>query len=163
MAMAYRHAYVANLAYSAKPAQAVKALAEGESYPGPSLFICYCPCIEHGIDMSNTEEQVKAAVNSCYWPVFRYDPRRIAQGLNPLQLDSKDPKISFRDFAMGQNRFRRLKREYPEEFEAVMADAERVVRQRWLFYKQLASMDYSEFVQKVADEVAAHGTADYRP
>jgi len=150
-AMSYQTVYVAALAYSANPAQAVRAMLEGERYHGAALFICYSPCIEHGIDMSVTQHHAKAAVESGYWPLFRYDPRRIEKGENPLQMDSRTPSISFRDYALGQNRFRRLSREYPDAFEGVMADAEEAVRRRYLFYKQLAAMDYSEFKAKVAE------------
>ena len=161
-AMSYQSVYVAALAYSANAGQAVKALVEGESYPGPALFICYCPCIEHGIDMGNTQAQAKAAVDSGYWPLYRYDPRRIDQGLNPLQLDSREPKITFRDYAMGQNRFRRLEREHPGEFPKVMEDAEIAVKRHWLLYKQLAGLDYTEFARKVDDLTKHAANSDYR-
>jgi len=144
-AMSYRHAYVASLNLGASPAQAVRAFTEGEQYPGPALFVCFAPCIAHGIDMSDTQGQSKAATDSGYWINYRFDPRLMAEGKNPLQIDSGKRKISFREFAEGQNRFRRLKREYPDEYEGVMADGERVVNQRYLFYQQLAAMDFSEF------------------
>jgi pyruvate-ferredoxin/flavodoxin oxidoreductase len=150
-AMSYRSVYVATLAYSANPAQAVRAMLEAERYPGASLLVCYAPCIEHGIDMSVTQHHAKAAVDSGYWPLYRYDPRRIDQGENPLVMDSKNPSLSFREYAMGQNRFRRLSREYPAVFESVMTEAEKAVKQRFLFYKQLAGLDYSEFAEKVAE------------
>jgi pyruvate-ferredoxin/flavodoxin oxidoreductase len=149
-AMSYRHAYVAALNLGGSPAQAVKAFVEGEQYPGPALFICFAPCIAHGIDMSNTLEQSKAAQDSGYWINFRFDPRLMAEGKNPLQIDSKERKISFRQFAEGQNRFRRLQREYPDEYEGVMADAERVVNQRYLYYQQLAAMDFTGFSGEMA-------------
>jgi len=148
-AMSYRHAYVAALNLGASPAQAVKAFVEGEQYPGPALFICFAPCIAHGIDMSNTQAQSKAATDSGYWINYRFDPRLIAEGQNPLQIDSKQRKISFREFAEGQNRFRRLRREYPDDYEGVMADAERVVNQRWLYYQQLAAMDFTQFTAEL--------------
>jgi pyruvate-ferredoxin/flavodoxin oxidoreductase len=156
-AISYRSVYVTTLAYSANPAQAVRAMLEAERFPGASLLVCYAPCIEHGIDMSETQKHAKAAVESGYWPLFRYDPRRIDKGENPLIMDSKTPSISFRDYALGQNRFRRLSREYPAAFEGVMVEAEKVVRQRFLFYKQLAALDYSEFAAKVAEAVKADG------
>ncbi len=154
-AMSYRSVYVATLAYSANPAQAVRALLEAERYPGASLLVCYAPCIEHGIDMSVTQHHAKAAVESGYWPLFRYDPRRIDKGENPMVMDSKAPSITFREYAMGQNRFRRLSREYPAAFEGVMTEAEKTVKQRFLFYKQLAGLDYSEFAEKVAEAAKA--------
>ncbi|MBN2082986.1 pyruvate:ferredoxin (flavodoxin) oxidoreductase [bacterium] len=148
-AMSYRHAYVAALNLGANPSQAVKAFVEGEQYPGPALFICFAPCIAHGIDMSNTQAQSKAAQDSGYWINFRFDPRLMAAGKNPLQIDSPQPKITFREFAEGQNRFRRLKREYPDEYDQVMTDGERVVRQRHLYYQQLAAMDFSQFSEEL--------------
>jgi pyruvate-ferredoxin/flavodoxin oxidoreductase len=149
-AMSYRHAYVAALNLGASPAQAVKAFTEGEQYPGPALFVCYAPCIAHGIDMSNTMAQSKAAQACGYWINFRFDPRLMAEGKNPLQIDSKARKISFRQYAEGQNRFRRLQREFPDEYEGVMADAELAVHQRYLYYQQLAAMDFTEFSEKLA-------------
>jgi len=149
-AMSYQSVYVATLAYSANPGQAVKAMLEAERYPGASILVCYSACIEHGIDMSVTQEHSKRAVESGYWPLFRYDPRRIDQGLNPLIMDSKTPSITFKEYALGQNRFRRLSREYPDAFEQVMYDAERAVTKRYLFIRQLASMDYKDFAVAVA-------------
>jgi pyruvate-ferredoxin/flavodoxin oxidoreductase len=150
-AMSYRHPYVASINLNANPGQSVKALVEGERYPGPAIFICYAPCIAHGIDMSNTLKQAKAAQDSGYWISYRYDPRLIDEGKNPLMIDGpKKLKLSFREYAEGQNRFRRLKREYKDEYEAVMREAELKVMQRWLYYQKLVEMDYSEFAREVA-------------
>ena len=155
MAMAYRSAYVASVCYSAKPGQLVKALLEAESFPGTSLIICYSHCIEHGFPLQTIGEQGKLAVESGYWPLYRYDPRLIENGENPLQLDMKEPIYTFRDYAMKENRFRRLLREFPEEGEILLAEAELSVHRRWLFYKALSEMDYSEFAAKVKEAAAA--------
>ena len=155
MAMAYRSAYVASVCYSAKPGQVVKALLEAESFPGTSLIICYSHCIEHGFPLQTVGEQGKLAVESGYWPLYRYDPRLIDEGKNPLQLDMKEPKYTFRDYAMKENRFRRLLREFPEEGEVLLAQAELSVHRRWLFYKALSEMDYSDFAAKVEEAVTA--------
>jgi len=146
MVMAYRSAYVANICSGGNPGQTVKAMLEADSFPGPSLLIAYSPCIEHGIDMTDPAEAGRLAVRSGYWPVCRYDPRRIDEGKNPLQLDVKDPTISFRDYAMTENRFRRLLREFPEEAEEVLAKAEEEVRRRYLYYKKLSELDFAEFM-----------------
>jgi pyruvate-ferredoxin/flavodoxin oxidoreductase len=154
--MSYQHCYVAQISYTANPNQAVKAIIEAEQYPGPSILIAYSNCIEHGIDMSNTEGAGNAAVDSGYWLLYRYDPRLIHQGKNPLQLDSRARKISFMDFAQQQNRFRRLKREKPEEYDQVMKDAEVAVNHRFEFYRMLAEMDYST----LADTLSSAATGD---
>jgi len=146
MIMAYRSAYVANICSGGNPGQTVKAMREADSFPGPSRLIAYSPCIEHGIDMTNPAEAGRLAVRSGYWPVYRYDPRRIDEGKNPLQLDMKDPTISFRDYALTENRFRRLLREFPEEAERVLAEAELEVRRRYLYYKMLSELDFAEFM-----------------
>jgi hypothetical protein len=92
LAMSYRSVYVATLAYSANPAQAVRAMVEAESYPGSSILVAYCPCIEHGIDMGDTQSAAKAAVNSGYWPLFRYDPR--LRRARTRHHGPKQPKIA---------------------------------------------------------------------
>ena len=168
--MAYQHCYVAQIAYSANPNQTVKAIMEAEAFPGPSILIAYSNCIEHGIDMANTEGASNLAVDSGYWILYRYDPRLISQGKNPLQVDSRARKISFMDFAKQQNRFRRLKREKPDEFDQVMQDAEVAVNHRFEFYRMLAEMDYSNLADTLKsadaggiDDKDMSKTADYRP
>ena len=92
MAMSYGHVYVARVAFGAKDAQTVKAFLEAEAYDGPSLIIAYSHCIAHGYDMAHGAEQQKLAVDSGVWPLYRFDPRRIAKGEPPLQLDSVRPR-----------------------------------------------------------------------
>ncbi len=147
MGMAYNSAYIATICYSAKPGQTVRAMLEAESFPGTSLVIAYSHCIEHGFPLQKVEEEGKLAVASGYWPIYRYDPRLIEEGKNPLQLDMDEPKFTFRDYAMKENRFKRLLREFPEEGEKLIAEAEVSVRRRWLRYKSLAALDYSQFVR----------------
>ena len=93
LAMIYGHPYVARVALGAKDAQTVNAFKEADSYPGTSLIVAYAHCIAHGYDLSDAIAQQERAVDSAYWPLFRYDPRRIAQGESPLKLDSPAPKI----------------------------------------------------------------------
>ncbi|RME37155.1 MAG: pyruvate:ferredoxin (flavodoxin) oxidoreductase, partial [Deltaproteobacteria bacterium] len=139
IAMSYGNIYVARISL-ANPAQAVKALIEAESYPGPSLIIAYSHCIAHGINMATAVDNCKEAVNSGYWPLFRFDPRLAEQGKNPLQLDSKDPSISFEEFANNQNRFRVLKKVNPEAAESLISKGAEVTATRYDLYKKLASL-----------------------
>ena len=118
IAMGYRNVYVASICIGADMRQAVKALTEAESYDGPSLILNYTPCQQHGMPakwgMSHLTEEEKKAVQTGYWPLYRYDPRRIEQGKNPFQLDSKKVTKDVYEFLEGENRFSILKRNHPE-------------------------------------------------
>ncbi|MDX2006689.1 MAG: pyruvate:ferredoxin (flavodoxin) oxidoreductase [Meiothermus sp.] len=138
IAMSYGYVYVAQIAMGANDAHTVKALLEAESYDGPSLVIAYSHCIAHGIDMAKGMEQQKLASESAYWPLYRFDPRLRVQGKNPFQLDSKPPKISFKDYALNENRYRMLRQINPTEADRLMAAAEEAVSTRWLEYERLA-------------------------
>jgi len=129
MAMVYRHVYVARVAFGAKDAQTVKAFQEAESYDGPSLIIAYSHCIAHGYDMAHGAEQQKLAVDSGVWPLYRYDPRRVAQGQPPLVLDSGDPKISAKQYMRNEMRFRMVEKLDPERFKQLALMAEKQTRQ----------------------------------
>ncbi len=111
MMMTYGNVYVASIALGANYMQAIKAFVEADAYPGPSIVIAYCPCINHGIraGMGNSIVEERKAVKSGYWPLYRYDPRRKAQGLQPLQLDSSAPDGSLLDFINGEDRYVDLK------------------------------------------------------
>jgi len=137
--MTYGNIYVARVSL-ANPAQCVKAFLEADSYNGPSLIIAYSHCIAHGIDMTAGVDNCKRAVNSGYWPLFRFDPRMAAEGKNPLQLDSKDPSIGFEDFAGKENRFRVLKQNNPEHAEQLMAASAKDAATRYDLYKKLAGL-----------------------
>ena len=93
MAMTYGTVYVAHVAIGASDTQTVKAFLEAEAYPGPALIIAYGHCIAHGIDMAHGLDQQKAAVQSAYWPLFRYNPELAGDGKNPFQLDSRPPSL----------------------------------------------------------------------
>ena len=138
LAVDYGNVYVAQIAIGANDAQAVKALAEADSYEGSSLIIAYSHCINHGYNLINGPAQQKAAVDSGYWPLYRYDPRRITQGLNPFQLDSKDPKIPVVDYMKAENRFAALMRTNPERAKELDEKAQNFVNARWAKYKYLA-------------------------
>jgi pyruvate-ferredoxin/flavodoxin oxidoreductase len=144
IAITYGNIYVAQVAMGANDNQTVKAFVEAESYDGPSLIIAYSHCISHGIDMRLGFEQQQAAVDSGAWVLYRYDPRRAAEGKNPLQLDSKAPKIPLRDYAYNETRFKMLTQSKPEEAERLLALAQEDVKSRWQMYEQLAALEYGK-------------------
>ncbi|HEX9823660.1 MAG TPA: pyruvate:ferredoxin (flavodoxin) oxidoreductase, partial [Actinomycetota bacterium] len=138
IAMGYGDVYVAQVALGADNAQTVKALAEAESYPGPSLVIAYGTCIEHGIEMGTSMSHQKEAVAAGHWPLYRHDPRRAAKGEAVLRLDSKPPGPGFRAFAMKETRFSSLVRTAPERAEKLLAEAENDIAERWRRYEALS-------------------------
>jgi len=138
LAMSYGHPYVARIAMGAKDAQTVNAFREAESYPGTSLIIAYSHCIAHGYDMSLALGQQEAAVDSGYWPLFRYDPRRIALGETPLKLDSPAPKIDLAQFEQKETRFRQVELTNPEAYKRMLAQAQKDVREKYALYEQLS-------------------------
>ncbi len=142
LAMTYGNVYVARVALGADYAQTVKAFVEAESFDGPSIIVAYSHCINHGIDMTTGLDHHKLAVKSGYWPLVRFDPRRTAEGLNPLQLDSKAPSIPFKDFAYEEIRFRSLADTMPEHAAELLEMAQAEVSRRWSIYEQMASMKY---------------------
>ncbi|MDR3517622.1 MAG: pyruvate:ferredoxin (flavodoxin) oxidoreductase [Azospirillaceae bacterium] len=139
MAMTYGHVYVAQIAMGARDVQAVKALQEAESYPGPSLVIAYGPCVAHGFDLSRGLDHQKMAVESGHWPLFRYDPRRLDQGKPPLEMDSAAPKGNLEEFMANESRFRSLERANPERYHALIQAAEAQNKVRYDMYHYLAS------------------------
>jgi pyruvate-ferredoxin/flavodoxin oxidoreductase len=141
--MTYGNVYVAQVAMGARDTQTVKAFVEAESYDGPSLIIAYSHCIAHGINLRYGFDQQQLAVDSGAWVLYRYDPRRAEQGLNPLQLDSKAPKIPVKDYAYNETRFKMLTQSKPEEAARLLALMQRDVNERYRMYEQLASLDYS--------------------
>ncbi|MDI9484106.1 MAG: pyruvate:ferredoxin (flavodoxin) oxidoreductase [Bacillota bacterium] len=139
MAMSYGYVYVATVAMGANRNQLLKAMIEAESYDGPSLIIAYSPCINHGIDMSQSVEESKRAVECGYWNLYRFDPRKEEAGENPFTLDSKEPDYDkFRAYLKSQVRYARLARQFPEVAEELYAQAEADVRRRYNTYKRLA-------------------------
>jgi len=126
IAMSYGYIYVAQIAMGADMNQCVKAIQEAESYNGPSLIIGYAPCINHGIrkGMSKAMEEEKLAVQSGYWHLFRFDPRKAEKGENPFMLDSKAPTKDYQEFIMGESRYINLKKQNPERAEKLFGEAE---------------------------------------
>ncbi|MFB3851812.1 MAG: pyruvate:ferredoxin (flavodoxin) oxidoreductase [Acidobacteriota bacterium] len=144
MAIAYGSVYVAQVALGANDNQTVKAFVEAENYDGPSIIIAYSHCIAHGIDMMKGMEHQKLAVECGLWPLYRYNPDLIKEGKNPLKLDSKPPKISYKDFAMKETRFRMLEKTKPELVEKYMQMGDQYIQRAWQVYNQLAAVSGSE-------------------
>lgn len=142
MAMSYGYVYVAQIAMGADKNQALKAIAEAESYDGPSLIIAYAPCISHGIKvgMANTQAVEKSVVDCGYWNLYRYNPT-LKGTKNPFTLDSKEPKTSFRDFLMSEVRYASLAKAFPEAAEELFAKTEADAMERYATYKRLASQE----------------------
>ena len=138
LAMSYGNVYVAQIAMGASDAQTIKAIAEAEAYDGPAIIIAYSHCIAHGIDMTQGLRQQKLAVDSTYWPLYRFDPRLRAQGKNPLQLDSGPAKITFKDYANNEQRYRMLAQSYPAHADELMAMAQTAVTEHYKRYEELA-------------------------
>jgi pyruvate-ferredoxin/flavodoxin oxidoreductase len=142
VAMDYGHVYVAQVAMGANDGQALKAFLEAESYDGPSIIIAYSHCIAHGIDMTKGMQQQKLATDSGHWPLYRYDPRLELQGKNPLQLDSKPPKIPMKDYMYNENRYRMLVQSKPDVAATLLEAAQANVDARWEHLQQfLASVE----------------------
>ena len=143
IAMSYGYVYVAQCAMGADNNQVLKAMVEAESYNGPSLIICYAPCINHGIKggMGIAQLEEKKAVEAGYWNIFRFDPRLADEGKNPFMLDGKAPSASYRDFIMGEVRYNSLSRSFPERAEKLFAEAEQVAEKKYAHLEKLASFD----------------------
>ena len=140
MAMSYGYVYVAQVAMGADPGQTLRAIREAESYDGPSIVICYCPCIEHGMkaSMGLSQLEEKKAVECGYWHLYRYDPRLKAEGKNPFTLDSKAPTGDFQQFLLGENRYASLQLSFPEKAQELYEKAARDARERYESYLRLA-------------------------
>ncbi len=133
IAMSYGYVYVAQISMGADRNQCIKAIAEAEAYPGPSLIIAYAPCINHSIKtgMSHAQDVEKAAVDAGYWHLFRFNPALKNEGKNPFQLDSKEPKGSYREFIMNEARYARLAKANPERAEKLFTAAEENAKARY--------------------------------
>jgi pyruvate-ferredoxin/flavodoxin oxidoreductase len=144
LAMTYRNVYVARVAFGARDTQTVQAFLEADSYPGPSLIIAYSPCIAHGYDLAHGAEQQKLAVDSGYWPLLRFDPRRRAEGKNPLVLDSAPPKADLARFMYNETRFRMVESMDPQRARELLEAARQDVQARYRLYEQLAHLPAPE-------------------
>ncbi|HEX9615162.1 MAG TPA: 4Fe-4S dicluster domain-containing protein, partial [Bacteroidota bacterium] len=135
MAMSYRNVYVARIAMGANDAQSVRAIMEAERYDGPSLIIAYAHCIAHGIDMGKGLVNQKLAVETGYWPLFRYNPMLEAEGKNPFVLDSKTPKTPLKEFTSREDRFKVLEKIDPERARDLAAKEQKDILDRWTIYE----------------------------
>ena len=133
IAMSYGYIYVAQIAMGADMNQTIKAIAEAEAYPGPSLIIGYAPCEMHSIKggMTNCQKEMKRAVDCGYWNMFRFNPALKAEGKNPFTLDSKAPTTDYKEFILGEARYSSLTRAFPERAEALFEQAAQNSRARY--------------------------------
>jgi pyruvate-ferredoxin/flavodoxin oxidoreductase len=140
IAMSYGHVYVASVAFGAKDMHTVQAFHEAESYDGPSIIIAYSQCVAHGYDLRYGVEQQKLAVNSGIWPLYRYDPRRVAKGEPPLVIDAAPGKATVADYMRNETRFRMVERLDPERFRRLAVMAREEATRRVALYEQLAKI-----------------------
>ena len=140
MAMSYGNVYVAKVAMGANDNQCVKAFIEAESYDGPSLIIAYSHCIAHGINMTTAMNNQQAAVKSGYWPLFRYDPRRIAESQRPLQLDSPAARMPLGEFTRLENRFAVLERTDADRATSLRREQQQQIAEQRAFYEEIAGV-----------------------
>lgn len=141
IAMSYGNVYVASVAMGARDEHTLKAFLEAEAYSGPSLIIAYSHCIAHGINMSTAMQNQKAAVDSGRWLLYRFNPDRINQGENPLQLDSRTPKLPVEKYMYLENRFKMLTKSYPEQAKRLLQQAQEDVNHRYSMYQYLAARE----------------------
>jgi pyruvate-ferredoxin/flavodoxin oxidoreductase len=138
MCMSYGYVYVASIAMGANKIQTQKAIMEAEAYNGPSIIIAYSPCIAHGIDMSESQSEQKKAVDSGYWPLFRYNPEE-EEGKR-FKWETKEPKLDYQDFIRGEARYSSLLKTAPDEAEALFKESEIDAKRRMNFYKKLGEI-----------------------
>jgi pyruvate-ferredoxin/flavodoxin oxidoreductase len=141
-AINYGNVYVAAVAMGANDAHTVRAFLEAESYDGPSIIIAYSHCIAHGIDMTRGMNNQKAAVQSGAFPIYRFDPRLIAEGKNPFLLDSKPPSIPIKDYMYMETRYKMLALSQPEAARHLLELAQNDAHARYNMYQQLANMKW---------------------
>jgi len=145
MAMTYGYVYIAQVAMGSSNSQYLKAIKEAEAFPGPSLIIAYSPCINHGLreGMGKTQAQEKAAVESGYWHLYRYNPLLEAEGKNPFTLDSKEPDwTKFQAFLGSEVRYTSLIKAFPDQADVLFKAAEENAKWRYNSYKRIAAMEY---------------------
>ncbi len=142
IAMSYGYIYVAQIAMGADMNQTIKALAEAEAYPGPSLVIGYAPCEMHSIKggMVNCQNEMKKAVDCGYWNMFRFNPALKEEGKNPFTLDSKAPTTSYKDFILNEARYSSLTRSFPERAEELFDKAEKTALDRYAYLQKLSKL-----------------------
>ncbi len=139
MAMSYKNVYVAQVGMGADMNQVVKAMSEAEAYNGPSLIIAYAPCINHGINMSGAQMEIKKAVQAGYWHLYRYNPELTLQGKNPFVLDSKEPTIDYKEFLEGESRYTALKKLSKDLANKLFEESKEHAKARYESYLELAN------------------------
>ncbi len=142
MMMSYGYVYVASISMGASKTQTLKAILEAEKYPGPSLIICYAPCINQGIKkgMGKSQEEGKLAVESGYWSLYRFNPELVKEGKNPFILDSKSPDGTLQEFLGGEVRFAALEKSFPDESKRLRAKIEEEVNDKYTMLKMMADV-----------------------
>ena len=130
--------YVASVAMGANHNQLIKAFQEAEQYNGPSIIIAYSPCITHGIDMSRSQREQKLAVETGYWPLYRFNPDLKKVGKNPFQLDMKEPSKDLQEIINNEVRFKALDKQFPEEAVKLQKLLKDDIKARWETLKKLA-------------------------
>ncbi len=143
LAITYGNIYVAQIAIGANDTQSVKAMLEAESYKGPSLIVAYSHCIAHGYDLRYGFDHQKKLVEAGLWPLYRFDPRLAEQGVNPLKLDSKEPKTGIKDIIYSENRYRMLQQMDPDRADILALGAQKQIDRKMFLYATLAGADYS--------------------
>ena len=140
--MSYGYVYVAQIALGANPAQAVKAIAEAEAYPGPSLIIGYAPCELHGVKggMNHCQDEMKAAVKAGYWNLFSFNPALKAEGKNPFTLSSKPGDGSYQSFLANETRYSSLTRKFPDRAADLFAKSEAAAQARFDHLQKLVEL-----------------------
>jgi pyruvate-ferredoxin/flavodoxin oxidoreductase len=150
IAMTYGYVYVASVAMGANKQQLMKAFMEADQYKGPSLIICYAPCINQGIrvGMGKSQQEEKRAVETGYWPLYRYNPELEKEGKNPFILESKAPDGTLQEFLAGETRFASLEKSFPEESKKLRSQIEEEINRKYEIYKVMADP------KSVCDETA---------
>ena len=138
--MSYGYIYVASVSLGANMSQVIKALLEAEAYNGPSLIIAYSPCIAHGIDLKYSIAEEKKAVQSGYWPLYRYNPELIKEGKNPFIYESKDPTVNMMDFLMNETRYKTLKKQFPDVADSLFEQAIQLKKDKHSYYKKMSEL-----------------------
>ncbi|MBN1515155.1 pyruvate:ferredoxin (flavodoxin) oxidoreductase [Candidatus Sumerlaeota bacterium] len=144
LAMSYGNVYVGRVAFGANDAHAIKTFLEAEAYSGPSLILAYAHCIAHGFSLQNGLTQQQLAVQAGHWPLIRYNPELLKEGKNPMQLDSKEPSIPFKDYAYNETRYKMLARSNPQAAELLLKEAQEDAQKRWMHYENLANMSFGD-------------------
>ena len=158
IAMSYGHVYVAQVSHGANQAQVIKAMMEAEKHQGPSIVIAYSPCIAHGIKggLANSMSQAKLATECGYWPTYRFDPKLLEEGKNPLQMDSKAPNWDkYRDFLMSEARYAQVTKINPEHAEELLEANRRDSQRRFRQLQRMAALDFSDEVEVLEEKESA--------